>query len=269
MENCAILCIRRDRGGGNPAGSRRTVCPAAYMGEGMGKGDCMKVRKKTGVFLVLLFLLALVPAVTVNAGFRRVKVKENGAYRYYYRYYTSKTRYLKGSRTTDNAAAYKRWVFKNIKKNGKTYTYCFDENGYMQVGWKRLTTKACKGAWYWYYFDNSGRMLKSRTKNGHYLQSNGRMLTNDWHNGIYYGEDGSAVSGYRQDVKNGFRKTKKGVKYRQADGTYAQKKWVCIKDSLGKYNWYYFYSSGYMAKNTWVGSRHVDKNGRLDSLKKI
>lgn len=228
----------------------------------------MKMRKKTGTFLVLLLMLALLPAMTANAGFRRVKVKENGGYRYYYRYYTSKTKYLKGTKTADNSAAYRRWVFKNIKKNGKTYTYCFDENGYMQVGWKKLTTKAAKGAWYWYYFDNSGRMLKSRTKNGHYLQSNGRMLTNGWHNGIYYGEDGSAVTGYRQDVKNGFRKTKKGTKYMQADGTYAQKKWVCVKDSLGKYYWYYFYSSGYMAKNKWVGSRHVDKNGRMDNLRK-
>lgn len=231
------------------------------------KGVVAKMKKKTGVFLALFLLLALLPAMTVNAGFRRVRVKENGTYRYYYRYYTSKTKYLKGTKTSNKAAAYRRWVFKNIKKNGKTYTYCFDEKGYMQVGWKKLTTKAAKGVWYWYYFDNSGRMLKNCTKNGHYLQSNGRMLTNGWHGSTYYGDDGSAVAGYRADVKNGFKKTKKGTKYRQADGTYAQKKWVCIKDSQGKYYWYYFYSSGYMAKNTWVGSRHVDKNGRMDQRK--
>lgn len=228
----------------------------------------MKRLKKTGAFAVLFLLLALLPAMSASAGFRKVKVKENGQYRYYYRYYTSKTKYLKGKKTANAATAYKRWVFKNIRKNGKTYTYCFDEKGNMQVGWKYLTTKSCKGQWYWFYFDNSGRMLKNRTKNGHYLQGNGRMLTDNWHNGIYYGEDGSAISGYKQDVKNGFRKTKKGVRYMQADGTYAQKKWVCIKDSLGKRYWYYFYSNGYMAKNKWVGSRHVDKNGRMDNLRK-
>ncbi len=224
----------------------------------------MKKMRKAGMFALLLLLLAMIPAVTVNAGFRKVKVKENGRVRYYYRYYTSKTNYIKGLPTTNKKAAYKRWVFKNIRKNGKTYTYCFNEKGYMLTGWQKLTTKSAKGKWYWYYFDANGRMYKNRTKNGHYLQKNGRMLVNGYHGDIYYGSDGSMVAGYDPAAKAGFEKTKDGTKYMQADGTYAEKKWVCIKDKKGKYHWYYFYSNGIMATDTWVGSRHVGKNGQAD-----
>lgn len=179
---------------------------------------------------------------------------ENGRYRYY----TSKKTYLKGKKT---GPEYARWTFKTIGKK-KRYTYCFDADGYMQTGWKRLTTKASKGVWDWYYFDRNGRMYKNRTKNGHYLQKNGKMLTNGWKNGVYYGEDGAAVQGYKQDVRNGFVKKKKGMKYMQPDGTFAAKKWCCIKDSEGRYYWYYFYSNGFMAKDKWLGNHFVDQWGR-------
>lgn len=213
----------------------------------------MKGKKKFTAFLLLMLCTVMLCGVSVNAGFRRMS---NGKYRYY----TSKTKYIKGK---SNGKAYQRWTFKTIGKKGKRYTYCFDENGYMLTGWQNLTTKSSGGKYYWYYFDKNGRMFKNRTKNGHYLQKNGQMLTNGWMNGTYYGEDGAAIAGYRQDVNNGFKTTKKGTKYMQADGTYAAKKWLCIKDSEGKYYWYYFYSSGYMAKNTWVGNSFVDANGRL------
>ena len=227
----------------------------------------MKKLKKAGVFALLLLCFALIPAISANAGFRRVKVKENGKIKCYYRYYTSANRYLKGVKTSNVKTAYKRWTFKNFRVNGRVYTYCFNEKGYLLTGWHRLTTKACNGKWYWYYFDSNGRMFKNRTKNGHYLQGNGRMLVNGWHGGVYYGSDGSVVVGYNPDAANGFEQTKAGTKYMQADGTYAEKKWLCIKDSQGKYYWYYFYSNGIMAKNTWVGSRHVDESGHMDSLR--
>ena len=44
---------------------------------------------------------------------------------------------------------------------------------------------------------------------------------------------------------------------------YAVKTWMCIRDKKSKKaNWYYFKSNGYMAKNTYVGTHYVDKNGK-------
>ncbi len=217
----------------------------------------MKDRKKRVAFLALLIFTIMLCGVTASAGFRKKKDPTDG--KYYYYYYTSKNTYIHGVKGSGD---YRQWQFKNIRSNGSVYTYCFDADGHMLTGWKKLTTKSAKGTYYWYYFDRNGRMYKNRTKNGHYLQKNGRMLTNNWHGGIYYGEDGAAIANYQQDVKSGFKKSKKGTKYKKADGTYAAKEWLCIKDSRGKYYWYYFYSSGYMAKKTWVGDHYVDAHGR-------
>lgn len=202
----------------------------------------MKRLKKAGIFALLLSLLVLLPAMQANAGFRR---QSNGKYRYY---------------TTRTGRTYLKSCFKNIKAGRNTYTYHFDKNGYMSKGWTKIKSS---GTVHTYYFDRNGRMLKDCTKNGHYLQKNGRMLRKGFGpDGSYYGADGSVVPGYKKDVKNGFQKTKKGYKYRQPDGAYAQKTWKCIKDSEGRYYWYYFYSNGIMAQNKWVGSRWVDKQGR-------
>ena len=203
---------------------------------------------------VLLLFLLLGMGVSANAGFQK---EANGKYRYY----TSKTTYLKGN--TDGPLE-KKWTFKNLSSNGKLYTYAFDTEGYMLTGWQKLytTVRNENAGWFYYYFDRNGRMYKDRTKNGHYLQKNGRMLTQGWHDGVYYNAAGEVVKDYQADVKQGFRKTKKCIKYRKPDGTYAQKTWLAIKDSTGKYHWYYFYGNGYMAKDTFIGDRYVDKNGR-------
>lgn len=204
------------------------------------------------VVMMLCLLLGL--GRSVDAGFRK---EENGRYRYY----TSETTYLKG---ISGGALEKSWIFKNLKSNGKVYTYAFDADGYMLTGWQKLytTVKNEKAGWFYYYFDRNGRMYKDRTKNGHYLQKNGRMLTQGWHNGTYYNKAGEAVKDYQADVKQGFKKTKKGIKYLLPDGTYAAKTWLAIKDSTGRYYWYYFYGNGYLAKDTIIGGRYVDKNGR-------
>ncbi|MDO4343662.1 MAG: hypothetical protein Q4C50_02550 [Eubacteriales bacterium] len=231
----------------------------------------MKRARKTGAAAVLLICLTLLLTATAEAGFRKVKVNS----RSYYRYYTSKTNYIKGKKGASGTKAYLRWRFLNLRKNGKTATYCFDENGIMQTGWKRLAvlktdsrTKKKTQRIEWYYFDSSGKMYKNRTKNGHYLQSNGAMLTNGVANGVYYGADGSAVPGYHQKATGGsfVKNGKKGTKFRKYDGSYASKEWLCIKKN-GKYGWYYFYTNGYLAKNKWLGTRHVDKNGMWDKTK--
>lgn len=200
----------------------------------------MRHMRKFWAAALLLVCFTLVPSLTAGAGFQRTA---DGSYRYY----TSQANYIKGA-------------FKNIRSQGKVYTYYFDKKGKMAVGWKKIRVD---GKAKWYYFDRNGRMFKNRTKNGHYLQANGQMLTKGWHDGIYYGKDGSAIPGYQK--KAAFVKDKKGVKYRKADGTYAQSEWVCITNKKGKRHWYYFYSTGYMAKDAWVGSRHVNKQGKMDS----
>lgn len=204
-------------------------------------GGIMKKIQKVCAAALLFCVLALLPAVTADAGFQKT---QDGTYRYY----TSRTNYIIGR-------------FKNIRSKGKVYTYYFDAAGNMVTGWEKIQVK---GKWRWYYFDRNGRMFKDRTKNGHYLKKNGQMLTDGWHEGVYYGKDGAAVPGYKKKAKVGFKKNKKGTRYRKSDGTFAQKEWLCIADKNGKKHWYYFYGTGYMAKNTWVGSRHVNKKGQMD-----
>lgn len=206
-------------------------------------------KTKTKVLILMLLCLMLVPAVTVNAGFQR---QPNGKYRYY----TSKKNYRKG--------LYVKGKFINIRKGKKVYTYYFDpQNGYMVTGWKQLNVKMKKNGKSqmvksWYYFDPNGRMFKNRTKNGHYLKSDGRMAVNELIKGVYYGSDGSAVPGFKKEGT--FVKTGKGTRYLQPDGTYAAKTWKCLKDGGRRY-WFYFYSTGYMAKDRWLGEKYVDKYG--------
>lgn len=208
--------------------------------------------KQAGVCAALLLCLTLFPAVTANAGFRR---QADGKYRYY----TSQTSYIRND-------------FMEIHNGNQTDTYYFDAQGNMVTGWKqiRVRTRDDEGtlgfAWHWYYFDSNGRMLKDYSKNDHYLKEDGRMASAEWIDTNYYSKDGVLVPGYQGEP--GFQKVKKDVKYRKADGKFAAKEWRCIKGDDGKYHWQYFYSNGKMAKNTWVGSRHVDQDGKLDSLRK-
>ncbi|MDO4632491.1 MAG: hypothetical protein Q4B01_01390 [Eubacteriales bacterium] len=218
--------------------------------------------KKFRYMTMLLFCAMLFFGMNAEAGFRRMP---NGKYRYY----VSEHRYISGVEGTDH----RQWAFQKIRRtdeqgNKKIVTYCFDSDGYMMTGWHLLTTAKDHGTYYWYYFNWNGQMYANRTKNGHFLRKNGKMLTNGWHNGTYYGEDGAAVSGYNKKNKAGFRRTKKGMKYLKANGEYAKKEWLFIKRKGGVGHWYYFYSSGNMAKKAWVGSYYVDKRGWLKISKK-
>lgn len=197
--------------------------------------------KKAKILVLLLLCLALVPALSAEAGFCR---QANGRYRYY----TNKKNYKNGK--------YVKGAFINIRKGKKVFTYYFDKkSGYMVTGWKKLTVKGVTSR---YYFDANGKMFKNRTKNGHYLKGDGRMAVNEMIKGVYYGPDGSAIEGYKGPGK--FVKSKKGIKYMQPNGTYAAKAWKCIKDGK-KYYWFYFYSNGFMARDKWVGDKYVDKQG--------
>lgn len=67
----------------------------------------------------------------------------------------------------------------------------------------------------------------------------------------------------QQSPQQVFVTDKKGTRYQISKGEYAVKTWMCIRDKkTKKANWYYFKSSGYMAKDTYVGTHYVDKNGK-------
>ena len=104
-------------------------------------------------------------------------------------------------------------------------------------------------------------MFKNTVKNGHYFLGNGRLVNDYDKYGNYYGMDGVRTAQPKSSA--GFVTNKKGTRYQISKGNYAVKTWMCIRDKKSKKaNWYYFKSNGYMAKNTYVGTHYVDKNGK-------
>ena len=85
-----------------------------------------------------------------------------------------------------------------------------------------------------------------------------------WYNGIYRCNDvldhmnGVQIPNYNKKVKSGMKKTAKGTRFLQADGSYAASQWLCYKGS-----WYYFYRNGYMAKSSFIGKRYVGRTGKM------
>lgn len=138
------------------------------------------------------------------------------------------------------------------------YTYYFDSDGTVHTGWLTLNGKR-------YFFNESGAMLCNQWIGDKYLLKNGEMARNRWvaNHTAYVGKNGSRIATIKK-YKAKFIKTKKGIKYRNADGTFSAKTWQCIKG-----HWYYFYSTGYMAKSKQLGDYYVDKNGRMVTNKTV
>ena len=105
-------------------------------------------------------------------------------------------------------------------------------------------------------------MAKKVWINNRYLTKNGQMAVNQYvgtgRNRRYVDKNGVYVPNYKKSRKAKFIRTKKGTRYRNLDGTYSRQTWQCING-----HWYYFYSSGYMAKNRRLGYFYVDKRGRM------
>lgn len=138
----------------------------------------------------------------------------------------------------------------------KGYVYYFDKNGFACTGWTEI-----KGSTY--YFDASGAMVTETWVNNRYLMKNGKMAKSRWITDAYglkayVGADGVVIPNYKKNVTVGLKKNSKGVRFRQADGTYARKQWVRWKGY-----WYYFYSNGYMATQAFIGNHYVGRNGRM------
>lgn len=152
-----------------------------------------------------------------------------------------------------DSGTYLKKTFKTIKG----YKYYFDNEGYVHTGWLKYGKNH-------YFFDASGAMVTNRWIGSYYLQKNGRMAVSKWVDGKYVGKNGAVIPGYQKKSKAKFVTNAKGTRYRNYDGKYSKKTWQCIK---GK--WYYFYSSGYMARKTRLGKFYVGKNGQMVINKKV
>ncbi len=245
--------------------------------------------KKKGTLFLLLFLLLFAAgnaqtvqgAVNAPASKAAVSIKSKttgwkkiGGYWYYY-------------------SAQGRLQSGQIKDKGKIY-YCLP-NGRMVTGWFQ-NSRSKK----WYYFDSSGAMIRNGwkyiygkwyhfNKNGvmqigwlkeknvwYYLGSNGAMYTG-WHTiggkKYYFHTNGNmAVSQWI--------KYQSGWYYVGGSGAQLRSQWLQLNGTwyyLGKYGkmvtgWcsiggkkYYFYSSGAMAANTWIGNYYVGADGAMVS----
>ena len=117
--------------------------------------------------------------------------------------------------------------------------YYFDSNGYMVTGWKQIGLD-------WYYFNDSGVMVKDAWVGNYYFESDGKMATNKWIGNYYVGEDGCVVT--NQWI---------GVYYVGSNGAMATG-WQCIS---GK--WYYFDSNGiYQTGERYLGGEYYYFNSQ-------
>lgn len=140
-------------------------------------------------------------------------------------------------------------TFKKIKG----HTYYFGADGFAHTGWlyhKKDT----------YFFRANGTMVINEWVGNYYFLKSGKMAKNKWvggkNKGKYVGADGRLIPGYKNKAK--FVTTGKGTRYRNSDGKFLKKSWVCVKN-----RWYYFYSNGYMAKNRRIGPYYVNRNGQM------
>jgi glucan-binding YG repeat protein len=127
--------------------------------------------------------------------------------------------------------------------------YLIDANGAMATGWRKVDGK-------WFYFDNSGLMVKEKWAKDSvgwcYLDRYGIMLTNCWKQDskgwCYIGESGYILTNKWLQ--------KNGCWYYLDNAGYRVSGW---KQLGGK--WYYFYSDGTMASNTYMDGGWIDGNG--------
>ena len=174
------------------------------------------------------------------------------------------------------------WYYLN--KNGG------NNSGQTMTGWQKINNK-------WYYFEGDGRMAVNAWADGCYLNADGVMATGwlqlgeNWYylnpksgngygkymtgwqqiggkryyfdgngvmarntavDGSYLADDGSVITGWKQmEDGNWYYLTAKGEK---------QTGWHQINN-----RWYYFDSSGAMAKNTWVDNCYLSDDGSMQT----
>ena len=129
--------------------------------------------------------------------------------------------------------------------------YYFNDAGYMVTGWQQINGD-------WYYFDESGAMMKNAWIDNHKY---------------YVGPDGKWIEDYS---KPHWVKDEKGWWYDNGDGTYPRSTFRTI-DGIDYYfkmdgymaigwqqingSWYFFEDSGAMKKNAWEGDYWLKEDG--------
>ena len=125
-------------------------------------------------------------------------------------------------------AAGGQWMNSNGRWWYKNADGSYQKNQWMEDGGK------------WYYFDDEGYMDCGGYRQGYWLNADGSY--------------DAKYSGGKWNQNN------QGWWWADKSGWYPKAQWVRID---GKY--YYFYDSGYLAVDTWVGDYYVDKNGAWDT----
>ncbi len=100
---------------------------------------------------------------------------------------------------------------------------------YAKQGWQKEGNT-------WYYYNQSGSLVKNAWAGNYWLGADGKMSTNSWvdNNKYYVGNDGFWVKNAK---KTGWQK----------EGN----------------TWYYYNQNGTPVKNTWVGNYYLGKNGAM------
>lgn len=169
------------------------------------------------------------------------------------------------------AAASGTWKYTSGK-----WWYQYDDYSYPHSGWAEINGQK-------YLFDNAGWMLtgwQQPDENWYYLGSDGALRTNTWVGEYYVDQNGVWIPSIQKDK---WVQDTVGWWYRHADGTYPSNGFEAIDgetylfDARGyrttgwqlfEDNWYYMYSDGKMAKDTWIGQYYVDQNGIWDTSAK-
>ena len=158
-------------------------------------------------------------------------------------------------------------------------TYYLKAGGYMATGWNLIDGE-------YYYFASSGEAIKNQWVGDYYLKADGSMATEEWVGSYYVGADGDYKTGWLKLEEgwyylgtNGARRTNwfqvgstwyygtpgTGLLYENQwlnntyylkAGGYMATGWTLING-----DYYYFYSSGAVARNCWIGNYYVDSNG--------
>lgn len=148
------------------------------------------------------------------------------------------------------------------------YWYYLDNNGKMLTGWQLI-----KGSWY--FLKSNGVMATGIFNDGYddyFLDSTIGNMKTGWQllNGKYYSMQDNGVmrkgwyndgyDWYYLDRNSGIMQTGwndiDGSTYYLKDNGVMLTGWQVIDG-----NWYYFYSSGAMARNTYIGSYYVNSEG--------
>ena len=162
------------------------------------------------------------------------------------------------------------YMYENTSECIDGHYYLFDENGYMFTGWKQVDGD-------WYFFNNAGHFVYNAWSGNYYFDEDGKMVKNQWIGEYYVGVDGMyrpakwmQTNGkwwYRhQDesyTKNDFETISGQTYYFDGNG-YMVTGWKQVGST-----WYFFNSSGIMAKNKWVGDYYFDNSGAMVTNKWI